>query len=49
MWYFPETNPNDLSGAWGFTHTLRMILRSRIPTLSDEEVNILVDIFLSLK
>lgn len=34
---------------WYFPETIRMLIRSRLPTLSDEEVEILVDIFLSLK
>ena len=34
---------------WYFPETLRMIIRNRLPTLSDEEVDILVDIFLSLR
>ena len=49
MWYFPETNPNDLSGVWGLAPTLRMMFLQRIPTLTDEELDILIDIFISLK
>jgi len=34
---------------WYFPETLRMMFLHRIPTLTDEEVDILIDIFMSIK
>lgn len=34
---------------WYFPETIHMLIRTRLPTLSDEEIDILVDIFLSLR
>jgi hypothetical protein len=34
---------------WYFPETLRMMFLERIPTLSEEELDILVDIFLSIR
>ena len=33
---------------WYFPETLRMMLLERIPTLTDEELDILIDIFISI-
>ena len=32
-----------------FPETLRMMFLQRIPTLTDEEIDILIDIFISIK
>jgi hypothetical protein len=48
MWYFPENLP-DLWGCGGVAPALRMMFLERIPTLTEEELNILVDIFLSIR
>ena len=49
MWYFPETNLPDLWGCGGFAPTLRTIMINRLPNLTDEELDILIDIFISIK